>query len=118
MVRRAVYFFLMLSLLLAGCAGAHTETPAAPAETTAPTVPVQTLPTIETAAPTESAVPYLLRIERNDQSIHEGPSYDDIFVATVGEKGVYTIVEEATDAEGNLWGRLKSGIGWQMDDCR
>ena len=24
----------------------------------------------------------------------------------------YTIVEEATDSSGNLWGKLKSGIGW------
>ena len=26
--------------------------------------------------------------------------------------GTYTIVEEAEDYEGNLWGKLKSGMGW------
>ena len=26
--------------------------------------------------------------------------------------GTYTIVEEATDEAGKLWGKLKSGVGW------
>ena len=61
---------------------------------------------------TENEVPYTLRIERADQSIYEGPGYDYIFVDTVRECGAYTIVEEAADHEGNLWGKLKSGAGW------
>lgn len=44
--------------------------------------------------------------------IFGGPSYDHTYVDIVGETGVYTIVYEVTDAEGNLWGELKSGIGW------
>ena len=31
---------------------------------------------------------------------------------TIGEDGVYTIVQESMDYEGNTWGCLKSGIGW------
>ena len=31
---------------------------------------------------------------------------------SVGQDGVYTIVEEQADEEGNLWGKLKSGVGW------
>lgn len=34
------------------------------------------------------------------------------FSGYVGEDDIYTIVEEAYDDDGNLWGRLKSGIGW------
>ena len=60
----------------------------------------------------DSRLPYLQRIPRFDQSIYEGPGYDYSFVGTVREAGTYTIVEEAVDSEGNLWGKLKSGIGW------
>ena len=47
-----------------------------------------------------------------DTKIFSGPSYDHVYVDIVGETGVYTIVYEVTDAEGNLWGELKSGVGW------
>lgn len=45
-------------------------------------------------------------------SIFDGPGYDYVYRKLVNENGVYTIVEEAPDEEGNLWGRLKSGAGW------
>lgn len=60
----------------------------------------------------DSKVPYLQFIERCDQSVYDGPGYDYVFVTTVKEQGTYTIVEEVEDSEGNLWGKLKSGIGW------
>ena len=44
--------------------------------------------------------------------IYDGPGYEHRYVAVVGEDGVYTIVEEALDSYGSLWGRLKSGAGW------
>jgi len=59
-----------------------------------------------------STVPYLLEIDRADQSIYNGPGYDHAFADTVGQRGSYTIVEEQWDNEGNLWGKLKSGAGW------
>ena len=81
-----------------------------PAATEAPATEVspEPVPTVETS----STLPYLLRIDRADQSVYSGPGYDYVFSGTVRERGTYTIVEEATDPEGNLWGRLKSGIGW------
>lgn len=57
-------------------------------------------------------VPYLQRVTRPDEMIFSGPGYDEFCVGTVREAGVYTIVEEADDGEGHLWGRLKSGAGW------
>lgn len=45
-------------------------------------------------------------------SVFKGPGYDYDYYRPVGENGVYTIMEEAYDGEGNLWGRLKSGLGW------
>jgi len=57
-------------------------------------------------------VPYRQRVARPDEMVFSGPSYDEFCVGTVREAGVYTIVEEADDGEGHLWGRLKSGAGW------
>lgn len=56
-------------------------------------------------------VPYRQRLEA-DVSIYSGPGDDYNFVRPVGEKGIYTIVEERTDDWGYRWGRLKSGAGW------
>lgn len=78
----------------------------------------------ETEATTPATQPpadtsYLQKVTRADQSIFDGPSYDHIFVGTVEVAGTYTIVEEVQDAEGNLWGRLKSGVGWiDLTDVR
>lgn len=57
-------------------------------------------------------VPYLQKVTRPDEPVFAGPSYDEGYAGTVREAGVYTIVEEAEDGEGSLWGRLKSGAGW------
>lgn len=89
-------------------AAPETVPTAVPAET-AVTVPLpEPAPTVETSA----AVPYLLQIHRPDQSVYTGPGYDYGFARAVRKQGTYTIVEEAQDPEGNLWGKLKSGFGW------
>lgn len=122
-----IFVMLVMILLLAGCAAEPAVRPTVPAATedtvsntvaqeTLPVVPTEepeaTEPQMPTAAVPESSVPYLQRIERGDQSIYEGPGYDYCYVDTVRQRGTYTIVEEVRDSEGNLWGRLKSGIGW------
>lgn len=138
MGKRFVHIFMIpaLILLLAGCKAEPAVPTATPTEaTTAPTaattvptehtVPTETLPTEATNPPAEdeptdpgifedadSSLPYTQRIEGADQAIYSGPGSDYKLVGTVQEKGVYTIVEESADSEGNLWGKLKSGIGW------
>lgn len=92
------------------------ETTAEPEETTfsAPTEE----PTEEPTEP-EASVPYLETVKRPDQPIFDGPGYDYGYVGTVEVAGVYTIMEERRDYEGNLWGRLKSGLGWiDLTDSR
>ena len=59
----------------------------------------------------DNALPYLQRIAYGAQSVFDGPGYDYGYVMTA-DIGTYTIVEECFDAEGNLWGKLKSGAGW------
>ncbi|MCC8103749.1 MAG: hypothetical protein LIP11_16370 [Clostridiales bacterium] len=64
----------------------------------------------ETAGGDET--PYTIRILRNDLSVFEGPGYDYSYVTAIWSSGTYTIIQEEQDEEGNLWGKLKSGIGW------
>lgn len=128
-----------LSLLFLLCA---CDSPAAPTEpaTTATTGPVSTEDPTEDQPPVpqetqpeeaSSDVPtypgttipldglYLQEVARHDQPIFDTPSYDGAVVDTVQVAGIYTIVEEVTDDEGNLWGKLKSGTGWiDLDDAR
>ena len=56
--------------------------------------------------------PYLLYLSRADVQVFDGAGYDFGYVTTITEPGIYTIVEEQTDSEGNSWGKLKSGLGW------
>lgn len=123
--RRILPVFMLCVLLLAGC-GAETAHQTTAPETMAPTETEAGMETImppETQEPAPATsqpsgetegdlFPYLLQIPRADQSVFEGPGYDYVFVGTIREPGVYTIVEESRDWEGNLWGRLKSGMGW------
>lgn len=62
--------------------------------------------------PPASNTPYIKNISHADQGIYKGPGYGHDYVMAIGLPGHYTIVEEAWDTEGNLWGRLKSGVGW------
>lgn len=137
---KRIYAYILTILVLALLTGCQMESPGwvKPWETSAPaatetTAPTEAAPPTETAAPSQSPteapteahttepaateaegsdLPYLLKIDRADQSIYEGPGYDYVFVGTVQLRGTYTIVEEAWDYEGNLWGKLKSGAGW------
>ena len=110
-MKRLLCAVAALCLLLCAC-DAPSET-TAPAETTLPPV---TEPVIETTAPVETTAPavqeYTHRIEDPETMLYAGPAFLSGAVAMVEEAGTYTIVEEAIDADGNTWGRLKSGAGW------
>lgn len=56
-------------------------------------------------------LPYTMRMKGNTP-VHSGPGTEHEFVSTIGADGTFTIVEEATDTAGNIWGKLKSGLGW------
>lgn len=99
-------------------AQSDTQLPAADAPPVEPTEePVEEPTEVETPAPEQTG--YLQRIERPDQTIYKGPSYDYGVAGVVEKTATYTIVEERVDDEGILWGRLKSGAGWvDLDDVR
>ena len=127
---RLIFAFLLLALIFCGCGKIAAETlpsepatiPATETPTEAPTAAPTEAPTeVPTAEPTEAEaeteaaateLPYLQKVSFADQAIFGGPSYDGPCVGTVKVAGTYTIVEEARDTEGNLWGKLKSGAGW------
>lgn len=79
------------------------ETPAPETDEGPQTPPEEPLP--------ETELPYTLTLDAA-VPLFDGPGYDFCYVRAAGQDGVYTVVEEAWDEEGNLWGRLKSGAGW------
>ena len=122
-----LWICLVLALLLAGCSdGPSLQDALSDSEITVTTATPTEAPTeTPTEAPTEAVTepagfqPYLETVYLADLPIFSGPSYDDRYVGTVEEAGVYTVVEEAWDWEGNLWGRLRSGAGWiNLTDSR
>lgn len=137
-MKRRLCTLLVLVLVFSLFVGCHrTEpVPTVPTDPTVPTGEPTNPPTTEPSAPTEATQPtqvtqppteatqptdgsYLQRVTCADQSVFAGPSYDYSFVATVQQAGTYTIVEETVDEEGNLWGKLKSGLGWiDLTDVR
>ena len=122
---------LCLCLLLCACTKPVETTPPAttpatspgvhnPPSTTAPpatippeaTLPPETTASVETTVPTETFRSYTVSIADPEKRIYEGPAFCYPVATLVGEAGVYTIVEETLDTDGNLWGKLKSGLGW------
>lgn len=65
-----------------------------------------------TAIAPYEVTPYLLDILESTHPIYSEPSYSSNYVGTVQYAGYYTIVAEAWDNNGNVWGKLKSGSGW------
>lgn len=123
---KRIVALLLAAMLLCGCSPLEfLETmPTAPSiprhDATQPsqtipaeTAPSETVPTETVPSETEAAVfsPYTLRLHAAVPILCE-PTYDAFCTRIVEADGVYTIVEETLDAEGNRWGRLKSGAGW------
>jgi uncharacterized protein YgiM (DUF1202 family) len=46
-------------------------------------------------------------------NVRKGPGMGHYIVCTLTEdRNIYTIVEEEIDADENIWGHLRSGLGW------
>ncbi len=56
-------------------------------------------------------VPYLFSSGDDFYGIYKNPSFASDYVYDL-PTGTYTIVEEKYDEHNNLWGKLKSGVGW------
>jgi hypothetical protein len=131
-MKRLICLFMALCMML--CACATVPAASAPQSSEQTTVPVETEAPVETTAPPETTVPaqttlplettepgvfidlgdveLIVRIEDPETMIYAGPGFLSGAVDLVGEAGTYTVVEEAQDSDGNIWGRLKSGAGW------
>jgi len=64
------------------------------------------------AAFAEKALPYRISLGAWTPIYTEAGYEYGVLTDLVGKDGVYTIIQELTDDEGCVWGRLKSGIGW------
>lgn len=121
-MKARILILTIICLILAGCQDQPTETTAPttrppvettlPVQTTVPTVrptqttPPDTLPT-ETTLPAQTTVPptdpsYTIQVTDPEKLIYERPGFRHRCTAMFGEAGTYTIVEEATDWDGNL----------------
>ena len=56
--------------------------------------------------------PYLVKVKSTNLPIYNAPGTNSPCVGRITDKGVYTIVDEATDNGVSQWGKLKSGAGW------
>lgn len=66
---------------------------------------------VEETKPPMTETPYLFPAAENTYEIYKEPSYSSTYVKML-PKGTFTIVAEEYDAYNNLWGKLKSGVGW------
>ena len=64
------------------------------------------------------ATPYLVTAQGAKEAIpyYSGPGYGYAAAGYIKEDGKFTILEDKYDSQGNLWGRLKSGVGWVRID--
>ena len=71
--------------------------------------PAQTKPTFKE---------YTVKVTADTLNIRKEPGTNHGTNGAIKNKGVYTIVEEATGVGAKLWGKLKSGAGWiSLDYC-
>ncbi|MBQ9742122.1 MAG: hypothetical protein IJV88_00405 [Ruminococcus sp.] len=85
-----------------------TEATTAPfTKTTEPATEKTTEPTL---TPMQE-VPYLKDLPA-EVCIFQQADPSSAYMGNIGAEGVYTIVEETRHSDGDLWGKLKSGIGW------
>lgn len=57
--------------------------------------------------------PYDVVISVPSLNVRQGPSLDHYIVCTlIEDRTAYTIVEEDIDSNSNVWGLLRSGLGW------
>lgn len=92
------------------------ETTTEPVQTEPPaTEPTETELPVTEPEPTDppSHMPYTIKLYASKR-IYRGPKLQSGYVRSVAENGIYTIVDEDRDGDGNLWGKLKSGVGWVL----
>lgn len=123
-MKKLLLIMLTISLLLAACGAGKTVSvqSTAPETTVLPTAAEPTAQTTAAAEATEPAalpteqrvLPYTVKLTDPGLRIYQRPDFqaNPGAMETIGQAGVYTIVEEATDDAGNRWGKLKSGAGW------
>ena len=68
---------------------------------------------VQIEIPAMRETPYIINLS-GTTPIYEEPRFDSAFVQYVELSGPYTIVEETYDEAYNLWGKLKSGVGWVL----
>ena len=73
----------------------------------------------ETKPETGVFEPYLVKVNTSCLTIRKGAGTNYAATGTIKDKGIYTIVAEASGTGASKWGKLKSGAGWiSLDYCK
>ena len=68
---------------------------------------------VKETTPANTFEPYLVKVTAAALNIRKGPGVNNDIAGCITNRGVYTIVAEATGKGSNKgWGKLKSGAGW------
>lgn len=66
----------------------------------------------ESSSPPSDSATYRIRVITNTLNIRTGPGTNFPITGQIKDKGVYTIINEATGVGASSWGQLKSRAGW------
>jgi hypothetical protein len=78
-----------------------------------------TTSTTTTSTTSTASVPYKVKVTVDVLNIRKGAGTNYGTNGSIRDKGVYTIVEEASGKGATKWGKLKSGAGWiSLDYCK
>ncbi|MBR5604189.1 MAG: SH3 domain-containing protein, partial [Bacteroidales bacterium] len=75
-----------------------------------------TTTTTTTTQSTSTFTPYKVKVTTGVLNIRNGAGTNYGINGTIKDKGVYTIVDEATGNGATKWLKLKSGAGWIASD--
>ena len=65
-----------------------------------------------TVVPAKKFQPYKVKITVDALNYRASAGTEHKVNGTITDKGIYTIIAEAQDSKGYIWGKLKSGAGW------
>ena len=67
---------------------------------------------VNSSSASPSSTSYKVKITADALNIRKGPGTNYGINGVIQDKGIYTIVDEASGQGATKWGKLKSGAGW------
>lgn len=103
---------LSICIFLNGCQSSQEDSNSTEINTTDSSTQAEITTKDTIPVTSEEFTPYQIKINASEINIYDGPGYRNNIVGKITDKGTYTIIEEAQESTGAIWGKLKSGAGW------